>query len=64
MLVCSNPVKIGVIKLLKIIDKIYEEQTHPPYMLDCHNGLPGAHNEDLMEYQGIIRHEVDRKSPK
>lgn len=33
-------------------------------MLDCHNGLPGAHNEDLMECQGIIQHEVDRKIPK
>ena len=33
-------------------------------MLDCHNGLPGAHNEDLTECQGIIQHEVDRKNPK
>lgn len=43
---------------------MYEEQTHLPYMSDCHNGLPGAHNEDLTECRGIIQHEVERKNPK
>ena len=33
-------------------------------MLDCHNELPGEHNEYLMECQLIIQHEVDRKIPK
>lgn len=33
-------------------------------MLDCHNELPGAHNEDLTECRGTTQHEVDRKKPK
>lgn len=50
--------------LLKITGRTYEEETHLPYMTDCHNEVPEAHNEDLMECQGIIQREVDRKNPK
>ena len=56
--------KTEVTKLVKITGRTYEEETHLPYMTDCHNELPEAHNEDLMECQGIIQREVDRKNPK
>lgn len=59
-----NSVKIKSYKTFKIIGRMYKKYTHLPYMLDCRNGLPGAHNEGLTEYRGIIQHEVDRKNPK
>lgn len=60
-------VKTRVAKLLKpklYKGKIHKERTHLSYVLDYHNGLLEVHNEDLVECQGIIQHEVGRKNPK